>query len=187
DARPRRRPLPRREADDEGHVDALVVELYVVPDPPVLEERLSVVGADDDHRALEEVRLLQRGSDLPHHVVRGGEVAVVEPHEMVLLRGAQGPPALVDLGDPGAGPAGHPHLARDRPFGPEARVEGRGRVVRAVRLPEVDVGEEAAPGLARDPAGYGAGETVGRARGLLAEDLVELGEPAIEAVERPRD
>ena len=54
-------------------------------------------------------------------------------------------------------------------------------------LAEVDVGEEAAPALCREPGGHGARDAVGGARGLIAPHLVELGEAAVEPVEAAGD
>ena len=66
----------------------------------------------------------------------------------LLGRGRDAP--LVHVGEPGAVAA---LLQVEGSVGPEAGVEGRRRVVREVRLAQVDVGEEAARRLAAQPRG----------------------------------
>ena len=78
-------------------MDARLVDLDVVADPAVLEQLLAVVRGHDHDRALEQALGLERAAQRAHLLVGEGEVAVVEPDEVLALRLAERPPALVDV------------------------------------------------------------------------------------------
>src|SRR5262249_9430179 len=143
----------------------------------------AVVGGDDDDRLVPEAALLEGLAQRADLLVREGEVAVVEPDEVLALRRRERAATLVDFGDEALVAA---RRLGDRSVGSELRVERRLGVVGEVRLAEMHVREEAMVLLQLEPGRNGLAEDVAAAS-EVPEDLVELVEPAVEAEARAGD
>ena len=90
-------PAPFGKRTIERHVHARLVDVDVVADPAALEELLAVVGGHDHDRLLPEALGLERPAQRADLLVGEGEVPVVEPHEVLALRLAERPAALVHV------------------------------------------------------------------------------------------
>ena len=136
---PTRRVSP--EAKTRGHPNALFVELGVVADVAVLEQRFAVVGGDDEHRVLEKSALVEAATmSSPTEVSRRRRNCRRRAHDasedFLGWRAAGGRLSSSTT-------TGNPPSRRGRARGTEARVERSRRIVRKVGLAEMDVGEEA--------------------------------------------
>jgi hypothetical protein len=133
---------------DEGDADLLLEEARPRAEEAVLAELLTVIGRQHDHCVLQHTALLQHPEESAQCLVERSHLPVVQAKEELRVLGADGvslesDETPVDIGDA--------HRV-DRPDNGVAN--GRGRLVRAVRLHAMQVEEEwpPHPALPRQPA-----------------------------------